>query len=123
VNYTIKFVRLKYLHLYNNTPSIGIVDAVPYFSYRSLLETVNTGQWYIPMFLQFFMNELKNFNNVVIRKLGKLGHKKLFSRLFLLFINYNIIIVQVDILLLKQKTLPVLDLKGFFFHMSTLSYI
>jgi hypothetical protein len=75
------------------------------------------------MFLQFFMNELKNFNNVVIRKLGKLGHKKLFSRLFLLFINYNIIIVQVDILLLKQKALPVLDLKGFFFHMSTLSYI
>jgi len=61
------------------------------------------------------MNELKNLTNVVIGKLGKLGHKKLFSRLFLLFINYNIIIVQVGYITIETKEVARIGYKGFLF--------
>ena len=61
------------------------------------------------------MNELKNLTNV-IGKLGKLVHKQKYSHdFFFYFINYNIIIVQVrHTLLLKQKKLPLLNIKGTF---------
>jgi len=72
-----------YLTLYNNTTSNAIVNTASNISYRPLIQ--------VDVFAVLFMDELKNLTNVVIGKLGT----KLFSRLFLYFINYNIIIAQV----------------------------
>ena len=65
------------------------------------------------------MNELKNLTNVVIGKLDKLVHK-LFSRLFINFINYNIIIVQVSYISIKTKEAVLIGYYEFpDFHLSS----
>ena len=52
----------------------------------------------------FFMNEHKNLTHVVIRKLGKLVHKQNCSYDFLfIFLNYNIIIVQIRCINIETK--------------------
>jgi len=67
------------------------------------------------MFLQFFfMNELKTLTNVVIRKLGKLVHKKIKLCFFFL-------IVQVRYIIFETKEVVRLGL--FFYFNSTVSYI
>ena len=61
------------------------------------------------------MNELKNLTNVVIKKLGKLVHKQnCFSRFFI-FMNYNIIVVQVRYISIETKEVARIGHIGFLF--------
>ena len=55
------------------------------------------------VFAVLIMNEHKNLTNVVIGKLGKLVHKQNCSHDFFIFINYNIIIVQVRYLTIETN--------------------
>jgi hypothetical protein len=48
-------------------------------------------------------DSVKNLTNVVIGKLGKLGHKQNCSHDFFIFFNYNIIIVQVRYITIERK--------------------
>ena len=112
----------------NNTPSNAIVNAVSNISYRLLLETIiqstYTGRCYRPRFLQyFFINKFKNLTNVVIENIGKLSQTKLFLRLFLILEIIILLLHKLDILLLKQKKLPVLDITDFFFRIQLIAVI
>ena len=44
---------------------------------------------------------------------------KLFSRLFFIFLNYNIILVKVRYISIETKEVVVLDIMGLFFRIST----
>ena len=78
--------------MYTNTPSNAIIKAVSNISYRPQLETADTGL--------YFCSSV----NVVIGKLGKLVHKQSCSRyLYFVFIDYNIVIVQVRYITFETK--------------------
>ena len=110
--------------MYHNTPSNAIVNVVSNISYRLLLEniiqTTYTGRCYRPRFFQYFlMNKLKNLTNDVIEKIGKYYHKQSCFYDLLLLEIIILLLYTLDILLLKQKKLPVLDITGFFFRIRT----
>jgi hypothetical protein len=68
-------------------------------SCRPLFESAGTGR----CFCSSFSDSVKNLTNVVIGKLGKLGHKQNCSHDFFIFLNYNIIIVQVRYITIERK--------------------
>ena len=59
------------------------------------------------------MNAIKNLTNVVIGKLGKLVHKHNSSHNFYLYINHNIIIVQVRYITIERKQIAHIGYNGF----------
>ena len=61
------------------------------------------------------MNELKNFTNAGIGKLGKLVLATFFYILWII----TSLLYKIDKLLLKQNKLPVLDIAGSFIHILT----
>ena len=77
--------------------------------YRQLLHATDTGSWYMPQIQAdvssvLFMNEVMTLTNVVhvIGKLGKLVQKQNCSQDLFYFMYYNIVIVQVRYIILKQ---------------------
>ena len=63
------------------------------------------------------MNELKNLTNVAIGKLGiyTRSQTNLFSQLFFIFMNYNIIVVQVRYIIIETKEVARIGHIGFLF--------
>jgi hypothetical protein len=91
-------------------PSNVIVNAASIISYRPLIQA--------DVCAVLFMNELNNLMNVLIGKLGKLDHKQNCYHDFFYIYIITSLLYKLDILLLKQKKLPVLA-KYLGLHLST----